>query len=93
MNGRWGTVCDDYWNDQNYPNVTQGKLNAMIACKTLGLPYTAAVAKPTVGRPSYGAGSGDIWMDNVQCTGSEATLFDCPRAIGSDCSHNEDVGE
>lgn len=39
-------------------------------------------------------GSGPIWLDNLECTGSESTLFDCQaEPLGeSNCSHSEDVG-
>ena len=36
-----------------------------------------------------------VWLDNLRCTGTEATLFDCPAgaALGmGNCRHNEDVG-
>ena len=29
----------------------------------------------------YGYGSGKIWLDKLNCTGSEATLMDCPRGV------------
>ncbi len=93
IDGTWGTVCDDYWNDDNYPNVTQGNLNAQVACKSLGLPWRSAYPVPRAG---YGQGQGSslsILMDDVQCTGNEPDLYSCPRsASGSDCSHSEDVG-
>ncbi len=43
---------------------------------------------------AYGQGTGSIWLDQVGCTGTEASLFNCPtNPIGShDCSHGEDVG-
>ena len=42
----------------------------------------------------FGEGSGPIYLDAVDCTGSEAFLLTCPSdAIGvHDCSHEEDAG-
>ena len=43
---------------------------------------------------SFSGGTGPILLDNVQCTGSESTLSQCPHiGIGThDCDHFEDVG-
>ncbi len=91
INGQWGTVCDDYWNDNNYPNVTQGSLNAQVACKSLGLTWKGAYPVPRAG---YGQGSSlPILMDDVKCTGNEPDLYSCPRRVsGYDCDNSEDVG-
>ena len=42
---------------------------------------------------SFGHGNGAIILDNVQCTGREARLFDCPaNPIGiHNCVHFEDA--
>ena len=42
----------------------------------------------------FGQGSDPIWMDNVNCIGDEAALWQCPfRGWGShDCWHGEDAG-
>ena len=43
---------------------------------------------------AYGQGSGPILLDQVQCTGNETVLLDCPQnPIGvHNCDHNEDAG-
>ena len=39
----------------------------------------------------YGAGTGLIWFDHVECTGSETFIGDCPHKSSHDCTHYEDV--
>lgn len=53
--------------------------------------YAGAVA---LSRATFGQGSGQIWLDNVGCTGSELRLVDCTaNPIGShNCVHSEDAG-
>ncbi|XP_072025363.1 LOW QUALITY PROTEIN: uncharacterized protein [Amphiura filiformis] len=77
----WGTVCDDFW-DVN---------DARVVCRQLGLPHGAAEA---IGNAAFGQGSGEIWLDNVQCTGSENRLDECNhRGWGiENCDHREDAG-
>ena len=81
LHGEWGTVCDDEWTLND----------ARVVCRQLGwsdqwpLPLTNA---------QFGQGTGTIWLDAVQCTGSEAHLYDCPNlGVGiHDCEHTEDAG-
>ncbi|KAL0165946.1 hypothetical protein M9458_037790, partial [Cirrhinus mrigala] len=41
----------------------------------------------------YGQGTGPIHMDELNCTGKERTLWDCPAVTnGHDCGHKEDAG-
>ena len=81
-NGQWGTVCDDGRADT---------LNNMarVVCRELG--YSGGVAH---GSAQFGQGSGEIWLDDVRCTGNEDSIFHCPhRGWGvEDCGHSEDVG-
>ena len=53
---------------------------------------TTGASTPT--RAHFGEGTGPIWLDNAACTGTEATLFDCPaNPLGThNCDHSEDVG-
>ena len=78
-NGEWGTVCDDGW-DLN---------DAQVVCNELGL------GKATAAIPGafYGLGSGQIWLDDVNCVGTEGTIGNCShRGWGIvDCFHVEDA--
>jgi len=75
--GTWGTVCKNSFGD----------IDARVVCYMLRY----AVGYPIVNR--YGAGSGQIWLDEVQCNGTETTIADCQhRGWGvHDCGHGEDV--
>ena len=46
------------------------------------------------GGASFGQGTGEIVLDDLQCTGSESSLFECPQDVNGrpDCSHREDAG-
>ena len=78
-NGTWGTVCDNGW-DWN---------NAQVVCNELDLGY--AVDAPR--NAFYGEGSGQIWLDDVNCVGTELTIAHCShRGWGSlNCSHGHDA--
>ena len=43
---------------------------------------------------AFGEGMDRIWLDNVQCAGSEGKLADCPsNAVGiHSCTHAQDAG-
>ena len=77
---RWGTVCDDNFN-----------INAAnVVCRQLGFP-SADDFHPWA---HFGEGSGQIWLDNVRCTGAEPDIDFCRhRPWGNhNCGHYEDVG-
>ena len=43
---------------------------------------------------SFGEGTGRIWLDNVQCTGSERALINCTAESNgvNSCTHAQDAG-
>ena len=79
-NGEWGTVCDDGW-DLN---------DAKVVCRQLGFGSVVAVRKQAY----YGQGSGQVWLDELNCVGTELTIKDCPHNEWGyqDCFHGEDAG-
>ncbi len=41
---------------------------------------------------TFGAGSGEIYLDDVGCIGTESQLVNCPHITEHNCGHNEDAG-
>ncbi len=77
--GQFGTICDDYWSTRE----------AQVVCRQLG--YDGGVSHTG---NDYGPGTGTIWMDNVDCAGTETSISQCTH-IGwgnHNCVHYEDTG-
>ena len=74
-------MCDDGWD----------AADAQVACRQLG--YSSAKAQIRTG-PDVPDGTGQIWLDQVNCVGNEISLFDCnTNDIGDhDCTHDKDAG-
>ena len=87
--GVWGTVCDDYWSNDD----------GQVACTQMGF---AGAERVFWNSHFGGAAKGTrTWLDNLRCVGDEKDLFDCPRrggpAVGDhNCNaggrHVEDAG-
>ncbi|XP_012222886.1 lysyl oxidase homolog 3 [Linepithema humile] len=78
--GKWGSICDDEWDD----------LEASVVCRQLG--FNGAIKATTYGH--FGQARRRYWMDNVYCDGTENELAKC-RFDGwgiSDCGSNEAAG-
>uniref|UniRef100_A0A452RT91 T-cell differentiation antigen CD6 n=1 Tax=Ursus americanus TaxID=9643 RepID=A0A452RT91_URSAM len=77
--GQWGSVCDDTW-DLEDSHVVCRQLNCGWAVQALpGLHFTP--------------GRGPIYRDQVNCSGAESYLWDCPGLPGDGyCGHKEDAG-
>ncbi|XP_060073519.1 deleted in malignant brain tumors 1 protein-like [Ylistrum balloti] len=81
-NGTWGTVCDDYWTSSQ---------NAKVVCRMLGYPTVGAYSRS---RAFFGQGTGQIWLDDLRCSGNESSISMCShRPWGlNNCHHTEDIG-
>ncbi|XP_037696375.1 T-cell differentiation antigen CD6 isoform X2 [Choloepus didactylus] len=77
--GEWGSVCDDAW----------GLEDAHVVCRQL-LCGWAVQALPGL---HFAPGQGPVHRDAVNCSGTEAYLWDCPGLPGNQyCGHKEDAG-
>ena len=79
VNFSWGTVCDDFF----------GAPEAMVICRQLGHSPNGATIPPLA---FFGQGTDPIVLDDLQCTGMEARLVDCPGISNHNCIHLEDAG-
>ena len=81
FNGRWGTICDTYWEDRD----------ADIFCKQAGYIYGESTALIPAGNDAM-----PIWMTRVECTGKETDFLQCRASWDSrqtsECAHYEDAG-
>ncbi|XP_045710973.1 T-cell differentiation antigen CD6 isoform X3 [Phyllostomus hastatus] len=77
--GQWGSLCDDTWDLKD----------ADVVCKQLSCGW-AIQALPGL---HFAPGQGAIHRDQVNCSGAETYLWDCPGLPGHGyCGHKEDAG-
>ncbi|KAG8551449.1 hypothetical protein GDO81_004115 [Engystomops pustulosus] len=74
----WAPVCDDGWN----------RINAEVVCRQAGC------GSPILPLARYGPGAGNIILDDVNCIGTEQTLWQCSHRgwYVHDCGPLEHVG-
>ncbi|KAI8496794.1 scavenger receptor [Branchiostoma belcheri] len=77
---RWGTVCHNGFDFED----------AEVVCRMLGYPNVYRV------RPGayFGRGTGPIYIEGLQCDGTESNLFNCSHKGWRvhDCGHGDVVG-
>ena len=101
INDQWGTVCDDSWDNTDaivvckqlgYGSKHFHKYDCGLIIFTWcdlvyvgGRPYTHG---------HFGAGSGPIFLDDVQCTSTSSQLLECPSRpiLSHNCLHSADAG-
>ena len=81
--GVWGTICDHDWE----------LADAKVVCRMFG--FSGALRAVT--NAFYGRGNGTVWLDHVECTGTESSLVNCSHnsfgTVDSDClDHRNDAG-
>ena len=78
----WGTICDDNF----------GPEEGAVACRMLGFENSQAILHS---HGTFLPGTGPIWIDDIQCIGTELNLKDCITANtwqhSYNCKHLEDV--
>ena len=79
-NGQWGTVCDDGW-DLN---------DAQVVCRELNLGQALHAVRGSF----YHQGTGQIWLDNVNCAGGESSIRSCSHSGWGirNCGHAKEAG-
>ncbi|MEQ2311946.1 hypothetical protein AMECASPLE_025889, partial [Ameca splendens] len=68
-------------------NVSKNLKDARVFCRQLG-------CGTALGLLHFGEGAGQIWLDDVACTGNERYFSECMRngSVRQDCAHSEDLG-
>ena len=76
---RYEYICDDGW-DLN---------DAHVVCRMLGFPEARdATVRSEYGQPIAQYAS----LSNIQCSGTEDSIFDCPHRFNSNCSKSRSAG-
>ena len=84
-NGHWGTVCSQSFYAQA----------ANVICRELGYGTASGVHTDT----PYGQGASYIWLEYVQCRGTEGSVMDCDTKFKrhptqfrhTSCGHDKDA--
>lgn len=71
-------MCDDKF----------GNIDASVACKSMG-----NIGGELITSADTPDGTGQIWIDQLNCSGTETSILDCPMNLRkSTCQHTDDIG-
>uniref|UniRef100_A0A4W3I983 SRCR domain-containing protein n=1 Tax=Callorhinchus milii TaxID=7868 RepID=A0A4W3I983_CALMI len=77
--GTWGRLLDDSW------NISDGD----VICRQLNCGSAISVYNSS----QYGEGTGPVWINNVQCVGTETHIWNCSHStVASSSWTSRDVG-
>ena len=106
INDQWGTVCDDFWSSSDAtlickqlgyaytgskPHTLELELKLILLTVYFVHAFAAGIAYSNA---HFGAGTGPIFLDDVQCTSSYSQLLECPSRpiLSHNCQHSADAG-
>ncbi len=104
FNNEWGTVCNQMWDDTDAGVVCRqlGFRHGKFLYFIMLFPFLLFIIiyighnidGQSLSQGTYVQGTGNIWLDNVQCSGSEKKLADCrASSVGINfCTHAQDAG-
>ena len=78
-NNTWGTVCVDHFDEEEIK----------VICRMLGYEIGYVISNSLLQVES----TLPIWLDNLDCSGNEYTIFDCEHTGWgiNNCDHDDDV--
>ncbi|XP_027030204.2 neurotrypsin isoform X4 [Tachysurus fulvidraco] len=77
MNGVWGTICSNDWDDRD----------AHVVCRQLGLGFKARARVSSLSRLPLAV----VHWRTIRCSGGEVDLLQCPRSVwnGGECANQQ----
>ena len=102
INDQWGTVCDDSWDTTDATVIckqlgyayTGSECYVCLVCVVNFILVSLCVGGIVYTNAHFGAGSGPIFLDDVQCSSNLNQLLECSSRpiLSHNCLHSADAG-